>query len=77
MRGNNFVYDPDTDEYLYRRPPKRAGRVCAGEGCGTILNRYNTEDYCGACRIRITKRHSAEVRPGNPSFRVPRTDGKT
>ncbi len=36
---------------LKQRPP--SGRVCAADGCGTILSTYNRSRYCGPCREKL------------------------
>ncbi len=43
----------DLDDYLGRAHWQQtypAGRVCAYDGCATILSVYNEEHYCGAHR---------------------------
>jgi len=35
-----------TGKPVYWRRAARIGRVCAEPGCGTILSRYNPDDYC-------------------------------
>ena len=36
----------------YRTKIYAEGRICAGDGCETILNMYNKNAYCGSCRMR-------------------------
>ncbi len=43
--GSNFIVSI-ADLERRRRPPKR--RVCAHDGCDTILSRYNPSTYCAA-----------------------------
>lgn len=36
------------------------GRVCHTKGCGTLLSRYNDDDYCGVCQQKqFTKKLKA------------------
>jgi len=36
-------------QYHERKNKKMTGRVCKTKSCGTLLSRYNEEEYCASC----------------------------
>lgn len=61
----SFTVDPDVgigSKKKHKRARSEAAekRLCAN-ACGTVLNSYNTSDYCAACQRRLGPQ---EVRRG-------------
>ena len=42
------------EKYYASKVEIPSGRVCATKNCGTVLNRYNKNDYCMVCQDKKT-----------------------